>query len=174
MLQLHNFLTVFSTYKLRHFPLKKCRLICLALTSSTISIIDYILSISSYYSPRLVSFIKMNDTWVFVSKGKCLPRSDSWEGEREKKEKEYEREKKSESKNDPDTREASKGVAVYFQIARPAKGINVGAKTAHPCLFPAPLPPTEKVTMSSRLYIPLFVSISAVWGVYARKKTQTA
>ena len=142
----------------------------MALTSSTISIIDYILSISSCYNLRLVSFIKMNDTWVFVSKSKCLPRSDSWKGERER-----EREKKkSESKNDPDTREASKGVAVYFQIVRPAKGINVGAKTAHPCLFPAPLPPTEKVTMSSRLYIPLFVSISAVWGVYARKKTQTA
>lgn len=47
----------------------------------------------------------------------------------------------------------SKGLSVYFQIARPAKGINVGAKTARPCHFPARLPPTEKVTMSSRLYV---------------------
>lgn len=47
-----------------------------------------------------------------------------------------------------------KGLPVYFQIARPAKGINVGAETARPCHFPARLPPTEKVTMSSRLYVP--------------------
>lgn len=46
-----------------------------------------------------------------------------------------------------------KGLSVYFQIARPARGINVGAKTARPCHFPARLPPTEKVTMSSRLYV---------------------
>ena len=83
-----------------------------------------------------------------------------------------ERERERERESDPDTqaREDSKGVAVYFQIVRPAKGINVGAKTAHPCRFPAPLPPTEKVTMSSRLYIPFLVSVSASSEPYTRER----
>ena len=90
-----------------------------------------------------------------------LPRRDSWKNTiKKERERERERESESESESDPDTREASKGVAVYFQIVRPAKGINIGAKTAHPCHFPAPLPPTEKVTMSSRLYILLLVCLS--------------
>jgi len=47
-----------------------------------------------------------------------------------------------------------KGLSVYFQIARRAKEINVAARTTRPCYFPARLPPTEKVTMSSRLSAP--------------------
>lgn len=64
--------------------------------------------------------------------------------------KEVERER---GRNSLEESSFSKGLPVYFQIARPAKGINVGAKTARPCHFPARLPPTEKVTMSSRLYV---------------------
>ena len=94
-----------------------------------------------------------------ASKGQLKEHHKERERERER-ERKRERESESESESDPDTREASKGVAVYFQIVRPAKGINIGAKTAHPCHFPAPLPPTEKVTMSSRLYILLLVCLS--------------
>lgn len=117
---------------------------------------------------------RWNERHEFSSIGESAAKANSWKREIEEEKSKTRERKKSESDPNTQVREDSKGVAVYFQIVRPAKGINVGAKTAHPCRFPAPLPPTEKVTMSSRLYIPFLVSIYVVWAVYARKKTRIA